>query len=165
VQSFRKLKESKYTYPETSQIVRDPDMLLAIYLDSLILPTHELTIVWDKRMLAYTMKYNREIILRVEKLSREKGVNIRIILEFSKDTASFVKSLRYCNKRHLANVEESFQISDNVMSVTPFLNKQEEQLDQILWSNSKYAVERKQSLFNSLWKMAIPIPLEKDDLR
>jgi hypothetical protein len=140
-------------------------MLLAIYLDSLILPTHELTIVWDNRMLVYTMKYNREIILRVDKLSREKGVNFRIILEFDKDTASFVKSLIYCNKRHLANVEESFQISDNVMYVTPFLNKQDEQLDQILWSNSKYAVERKQSLFNTLWKLAIPIALEKDDLR
>jgi hypothetical protein len=139
-------------------------MLLAIYLDSLFMPMHELTIVWDKCMLAYTMKYNREILLRVDKLSREKGVNFRIIVEFNKESASFVESLRYCNKRHLANIEQSFQISDNVMSVAP-LNIQEEQLDQILWSNSKYVVERKQSLFNSLWNMAIPIPSQKDDLR
>lgn len=97
-------------------------------------------------MLAYTMKYNREIILRIEKLSREKSVNFKLISEINKETASFVESLRYCNKRHLAHLKESFQICDNVMSVTPFLNKQDGQLDQILWSNSKYAVERKQSI-------------------
>ncbi|CAN5663188.1 hypothetical protein BH23THE1_BH23THE1_26610 [soil metagenome] len=162
---FRKLKDSKYKYPKITQIVCNPDMLLAVYLDSLILPIHELNIVWDKRMLAYTMKYNREIIHRVEKLSKEKGVKFRVIVGFNKETASFVESLRYCDKRNLANIEESFQISDNTACVVPLFDKEDEQLNQILLSNSKYAVERKQSLFNSLWKMATPIPLEKDDLR
>ncbi|MDN5868485.1 MAG: hypothetical protein L0H55_13960 [Candidatus Nitrosocosmicus sp.] len=128
-------------------------------MDSLILPIHELNIEWGKRMLAYTMKYNGEIILRVEKLSKEKGVKFRAIVEFNKENASFLKSLRYCDKRYLSNIEESFQISDNVISVIPLLNKQDEQIDQILWSNSKYEIERKQSLFNSLWKMAAPILL------
>jgi len=162
---FKKLKESKYKYPKITQIVSNPDILLAIYLDSLILPIHELNIVWGKRMLAYTMKYNREIILRVEKLSKEKGVKFRVIVEFNIESASFLKSLSYCDKRYLPNIEESFQISDNVACVVPLFHKHDEHLNQILWSNSKYAVEQKQSLFNSLWKMATPIPLEKDELR
>ena len=162
---FRKLQESKYKYPKITQIVSNPDILLAIYLDSLILPIHELNIVWGRRMLAYTMKYNREIILRVEKLSKEKGVKFRLIVEFNKEYASFLKSLKYCDKRYLANIKESFQISDNTVCVVPLFNKHDEQLNQILCSNSKHAVERKQSLFNSLWNMATPISLEKDDLR
>ena len=33
---FRKLKDSKYKYPRVTSIVSNPDILLAIYLDSLI---------------------------------------------------------------------------------------------------------------------------------
>ena len=85
----------------------------------------------------------------------------RLIVEFSKENAPFLNSLRYCDKRHLNNIVESFQISDHTASVFHFFNKQYEQLDQILWTNCRYIVERKQILFNSLWKMATPVPFEK----
>ncbi len=158
---FRKLKDSKYKYPRVTSIVRNPDILLAIYLDSLIVPISELNIVWDKKMLAYVMKYYREIFLHIENLSKEKGVKFRIIVEFSKENAAFLNSLRYCDKRHLNNIMESFQISDHTACVFHFSNKQYEQLDQIIWTNCRYMVERKQILFNSLWKMATPVLFEK----
>ena len=112
-------------------------------------------------MLAYAMKYYREMILHIENLSKEKGVKFRIIVEFSKANAPFLNSLRYCDKRHLNNIIESFQISDHTACVLHLFNKHHEQLDQILWTNCKYMVERKQILFNSLWKMATPVPFEK----
>ncbi len=112
-------------------------------------------------MLAYAMKYYREIFLHIENLSKEKGVKFRIIVESSKENAPFLNSLRYCDKRHLNNIVESFQISDHIACEFHLFNKQHERLDEILWTNRRYLVERKQILFNSLWKMAIPVIFEK----
>jgi len=162
--SFRKLKESKYQFPLTTTIVNNPDILLAIYLDSLNLPVNELSIVWDKRMLIYIMKNYREIILHVEKLSKQKGIKFRVIVELNEDIDCFLTSLRYCDLRYLDNIQENFQISDNRICIIPLFNTLNEQLDQILWSNSKYMINQKQSLFHSLWKKAKPLSVENDKL-
>ena len=159
--SFRKLKESKYQFPLTTTIVNNPDILLAIYLDSLNLPVNELSIVWDKRMLIYIMKNYREIILHVEKLSKQKGIKFRVIVELNEDIDCFLTSLRYCDLRYLDNIQENFQISDNRICIIPLFNTLNEQLDQILWSNSKYMINQKQSLFYSLWKKAKPLSRER----
>src|SRR6476619_6428802 len=97
--SFRKLKESNYKFPPITTIVNNPDILLAIYLDSLILPISELSIVWDKKMLDHIMKGYREIIYHVEKLSKQKGIKFHVIVESCENSIYFLTSLRYCDIR------------------------------------------------------------------
>ena len=159
---FRKLKESKYRFPLTTTIVNNPDIMLAIYLDSLNLPINELNIVWDERMLNYIMKNYREIIRHVEKLSKQKGIKFRVIVELNDYIDCFLISLRYCDIRCLDNIHENFQISDNRICIIPSFNTLDEQLNQILWSNSKYMINQKQSLFYNLWERAKPLSREKE---
>ena len=159
---FRKLKESKYRFPVTTTIVTNPDIVLAIYLDSLNLPINELNIVWDERMLIHIMKNYREIIFHVEKLCKQKGIKFRVIVELNEDIDCFLISLRYCDIRHLDNIPESFQISDNRICIMPSFNTLDEQINQILWSNSKYMINQKQSLFYSLWERDKPLSRKKD---
>jgi len=160
--SFRKLKESKYTFPPITTIVNNPDILLAIYLDSLILPIEQLSIVWDKKILDYIMKGYREIIYHVEKLSKQKGIKFRVIVEASEDSVYFLISLKYSDIRCLNDIQDNFQISDNRIFIKPLFNTLSEQPDRILWSNSKHMINRKQSLFYNLWEKAKPLSREKD---
>ncbi len=155
---FRQLKKSKYNLPKVTDIVRNPDILLAIYLDSLSLPKNELNIVWDNSMVAYTMKYFREVILHIEELSQEKGIKFRAVVESNTESGPFLKLFRYCEIKHLYNIRENFQLSDDIICVIPYLNKKNVLLDQILWSNSKFCVNQKQSVFNNLWEIASPVP-------
>ena len=155
--SFRKLKESTYKFPLLTTIVNNPDILLAIYLDSLILPLNELSIVWDKRMFGHILKGYREIIHHVEKLSKQKGIKFRVILESSENSDYFLTSLRYCDIRCLNHIQDNFQISDNRICIKPLFNPRDKEPDRILWSNSKYMINRKQSLFYNLWEKAKPI--------
>ena len=158
--SFRKLKESKYKSPLTTTIVNNPDILLAIYLDSLFLPLNEISIVWDKRMLGHILRGYREIIYHVEKLSKQKGIKIRIIVESSENSVYFLTSLRYCDIRCLNNIQDNFQISDNRICIMPLFNPLDKEPDRILLSNSKYMINRKQSLFYTLWEKAKPLSKE-----
>ena len=160
--SFRKLKESKYNIPLITTIVSNPDILLAIYLDSLILPISELSIVWDKKMLDQIVKGYREIIYHVEKLSKQKGVKLRVIVEPSENSVYFLTSLRYCDISCLNDIQENFQISDNRICIKPLFNPRDKEPDRILWSNSKYMINRRQSLFFNLWERAKPLSREKD---
>jgi hypothetical protein len=141
-------------------IVNDPDILLAIYLDSLILPSNELSIVWDKRMLGHILKGYREIIYHVEKLSKQKGIKFRVIVESSENSVYFLTSLRYCDIRCLNDIQDNFQISDNRICIKPLFNPLDKEPDRILLSNSKYVINRKQSLFYILWEKAKPLSKE-----
>jgi hypothetical protein len=138
-------------------IVNNPDILLAIYLDSLILPLNELSIVWDKRMFGHILKGYREIIHHVEKLSKQKGIKFRVIVESSENSVYFLTSLRYCDIRCLNDIQDNFQISDNRICIKPLFNPRDKKPDRILWSNSKYMINRKLSLFYNLWEKAKPI--------
>ena len=160
--SFRKLKESTYKFPLMTTIVNNPDILLAIYLDSLILPLNELSIVWDKRMFGHILKGYREIIHHVEKLSKQKGIKFRVIVESSENSVYFLTSLRYCDIRCLNDIQDNFQISDNRICIKPLFNPLNKDPDRILWSNSEYMINRKQSLFHSLWEKAKPLSREKN---
>ena len=144
--SFRKLKESNYKFPPITTIVNNPDILLAIYLDSLILPISELSIVWDKKMLDHIMKGYRETIYHVEKLLKQKGIKFHVIVESCENSIYFLTSLRYCDIRCLKDIQENFQISDDRICIKPLFNPLNKEPDRILWSNSKYMINRKQSL-------------------
>lgn len=158
---FKELKDSRYKYPDVSTLVSDPDILLAIYLDSLYLPIRQLSIIWSNTMVALIMKYFKEIFLRVETYCREKNVEFRLVVESRDENEKFLKLMRYCNKRYLDNITESLQISDDKVYVKPLSNTCEDHITHIVWSNSQYLISLKQQVFDSLWKIARPMTMQK----
>ena len=154
--TYRKLKESGYKEPNLTTIIREPELMLAIYLESLNLPVKELDILWNQQMVAHITKGFREIFFHVEKLSREKGIKFRIIVELSDGNTWFLRLMKYCEVRQLDNVTENLQLIDNKIYVKPMFEQDNEQFSQILWSNSTPLVNEKQNHFESLWKIARP---------
>ncbi len=154
--TYRKLKESGYKEPNLTTVIRDPELMLAIYLESLNLPVNELNILWNQRMITHIMKGFREVFFHVEKLSREKGIKFRIIVELSEGNTWFLRSMKYCEVRQLDTVTENLQLIDNKIYVRPMFEQDDEQFSQILWSNSASLVNEKQSHFENLWKIARP---------
>lgn len=61
--------------------MRDPDISLALYLDSLNIPIKEINIVWNNLTLVYHIRNFRELIYHVENLSKEKGIKFKVIVE------------------------------------------------------------------------------------
>ncbi|HKR74470.1 MAG TPA: hypothetical protein VJR94_10210 [Candidatus Nitrosocosmicus sp.] len=154
--TYRKLKESGYKYPNLTTLVQDPEIMLALYLESLNLPVNELDILWDCQMITHIVRGFREVFFHVEKLSREKGIKFRIIVEMSEENAWFLKSMKYCEVRQLDTISENFQLIDTKICVKPMFEHNNEQFSQILWSNSKSLVNEKQNQFENLWKIAQP---------
>ncbi|MDN5866787.1 MAG: hypothetical protein L0H55_05240 [Candidatus Nitrosocosmicus sp.] len=109
-------------------------------------------------MLSQIMKDFREIIFHVEKLSKEKGIKFRVIVDLNEENTWFLKSMNYCDIRQLDNITENLQLSDNKICVKPLFEQGQEQFSQILWSNSTSLVNQKQSQFEDLWKMTRPYP-------
>jgi hypothetical protein len=156
VGTYRKLKESKNKNPKLTTLVSDPDLVLAMYLESLSLPIDDLGIIWSQKMLSQIMENFREIIFHVEKISKEKGIKFRVIVDAKEENTWFLKSMNYCNIRQLENITENFQLTDNKVCVEPLFEKGQEQFSQILWSNATPLVNHKQSQFEKLWRIAKP---------
>ena len=154
--TYRKLKKSGFKDPNLTTLVRDPELMLALYLESLNLPLNELDVLWNRRMISHVMKGFREVFFHVERLSREKGIKFRIIVELSEGNAWFLKSMKYCEVRQLDTVLENFQLIDTMIFVKPMFEQDNEQFSQILWSNSTSFVNEKQNQFENLWKIAQP---------
>lgn len=154
--TYRKLRESGFKKPNLTTVVQDPEIILALYLESLNLPLIELDILWNRRMITHIMKGFREVFFHVEKLSKEKGIKFRIIVESSEGITWFLKSMKYCEVKQLDTVPENFQLIDTKICIKPLFERDNEQFSQILWSNSILFVSEKQNQFEDLWKIARP---------
>jgi hypothetical protein len=155
--TVKKLKDSEYKQPVITTVLYNPDILLAILLDSFYLPLEQLNIIWNKMMFDFIMKYFRESIQRIEKECRRKDVEFKLIVQSSDENNKFLKSMRYCDKRHLDNVTESLQISDDRLYLKPLFNKFNEEPTHVILSNLPHLVTQKQHLFDNLWQIARPL--------
>ena len=155
--TFRELRKSGQRYPKLTIVIRNPDLVLALYLESLLLPLKELDVIWNQNMVAHIIKDFREIMFRVVKKSKKNGIKFRAVVEIDEGNTTFLKSMNYFEIRQLDSIKENLQITDNKICVKPLFDQDDEHFSQILWSNSEELVNQKKGLFENLWKVAIPI--------
>ncbi|HYA83279.1 MAG TPA: hypothetical protein VEH06_07505 [Candidatus Bathyarchaeia archaeon] len=89
---------------------------------------------------------------------KNQGVRLRQITEITKDNMSYCKMLmKIAELRHLDGVKGKIELTDTelIVSTTPE-NEESHQTAQIIHSNIKQLVEQQRSLFEIVWKMAIP---------
>ncbi|VFJ13160.1 hypothetical protein [Candidatus Nitrosocosmicus franklandus] len=154
--TYRKLKESGYKKPNLTTVIHDPEMILGMYLESLSLPENELNILWNQQMFDFIVTNLRETFIRIEKLSRTKGIKFRIVVELSEDNKWFLKSITYCEVRQTDAVPENLQLIDTKIYLQPVIEPDGNGISKILWSNSVDLVNQKQNQFDKLWKTATP---------
>src|SRR5215813_9583849 len=89
---------------------------------------------------------------------KNQGVRLRQITEITKDNMSYCKTLmKIAELRHLDGVKGKIQLSDTEVIVTTSTeNEESHQTAQVIHSNVKQLVEQQQSLFEIVWKKAIP---------
>src|SRR5215469_3384969 len=89
---------------------------------------------------------------------KNQGVRLRQITEITKDNVSYCKMLmKIVELRHLDGVKGKIQLCDTEIIVTTTTeNKESHQTAQFIHSNVKQLVEQQQSLFEIVWKKAIP---------
>ncbi|MGB8936766.1 MAG: ATP-binding protein [Candidatus Nitrosopolaris sp.] len=89
---------------------------------------------------------------------KNQGVRLRQITEITKDNMSYCKMLmKITELRHLDGVKGKIELTDTqlIVTTTPE-NEESHQTVQVIHSNVKQLVEQQQSLFEIVWKKAIP---------
>jgi hypothetical protein len=152
--TYRKLKKSDYKEPNVTTVIQDPEMILAMYLESFNLAQNELDILWDQQMVTFIINNFREVFFHVEKLSKLKDIQFRIVVELNEGNRWFLKSTSYCKIRQIDTVPENIQLIDARIYLKPIFELEGEQISQILWSNDASLVNQKQNQFEKLWRIA-----------
>jgi hypothetical protein len=125
-------------------------------------------IVWDKTMFDFIWNFFKGGINLAEKMATEKKVNFRLIVEEKKvnfrlivevtnQNMELIKSVKYHEIRHVDNIRGNFAILDGRAYMVQIFHKDDEPPSQAYFSNSKSLVKSQQSLFDRLWKIAIPL--------
>jgi two-component system, OmpR family, sensor histidine kinase VicK len=87
---------------------------------------------------------------------KEKGINLRLVTEITKDNISYAKTMmEIAEVRHLKGVRSSFGIADGIQYLDHVISEQD-QLSHAIVSNVKAIVEAKQYLFETLWNISSP---------
>ena len=100
----------------------------------------------------------------VEKLVKEKGIRLRLIVEATKENIDFINSIRSHEIRCLSEINGNFGIFDNRAYMVYIYHTKSDRLDQTLWSNSKTLVDKQQTIFDKLWEMAMPLKVRTKEL-
>ncbi|HKR72863.1 MAG TPA: hypothetical protein VJR94_01990, partial [Candidatus Nitrosocosmicus sp.] len=113
----------------------------------------------------YADKHGPSVIINVPeiyenyRMLKSRSVEIRIITEVTKD------NLRYCNQiikdfdaeiRHVNNIKGTFVISDEKVYFASSVLEDSKSLSEIIYSDVKGIVRQNQSVFEIIWKKAIP---------
>ncbi len=154
---FRQLKESRYYHPEITEVMFDSNMLQEMIFDSMSIVEKGYDTVWDSGMLNFALKYFRDVFDFIESQIKDMGLQIRIIVESTKENTDRIKFLNNSNIRCLGGVKGNFGIFDNRAYMVYIFHQKTEKPDQTLWSNSKVLVEKQQAIFNKMWELSIPL--------
>jgi sugar-specific transcriptional regulator TrmB len=88
----------------------------------------------------------------------ERGIKIRFITDVTKENLNYCKDLMKVSEiRHIDGIKGNFGIMDEQEYVIHLIQQESQAPSQILYSNNTGSAEAQQSLFNTLWKTAIPI--------
>ena len=88
---------------------------------------------------------------------KNQDVRLRQITEITKDNISYCKQLmKIAEVRHMDGVRGKIELSDKELVVTTNSEKESQLTAQVIHSNVKQLVEQHRSIFEILWKKAIP---------
>jgi hypothetical protein len=89
-------------------------------------------------------------------LLHKRGIKIQYITEINKNNLNYCKELQKISSlRHIDSAKGGMAVSDLEYVATAVI-KESKPNSHLIYSNVKEIVEQEQSIFNSLWKMAIP---------
>ncbi|WP_148686046.1 hypothetical protein [Candidatus Nitrosocosmicus hydrocola] len=162
--TFRKLRESNYYSPTLTEVIINYDMMLEMVFHSMTIIEKGYDTVWDANVLNFIGKYFQEGIEYVEKLVRQNGIKIRMIVEATIENMDALDSLQYYDVRCLDDIKGNFGIFDNRAYMVCIFQKNSDKPDQTLWSNSKDLVDKQRVLFEKMWSMAVPLSVRKKEL-
>ncbi len=162
--TFKQLKESKYHHPEITEVMFDYDMMLEMAYHSMTIVEKSYETIWDSNMLYFTMKYFREGMDFVEKLVKERGIKMRIIIQTTKENIDYLSQIDYLGIRCLDDIKGNFGIFDNRAYMVYIFHRNSDKPDQTLWSNSKALVGKQQALFEKLWEIAVPLSMRRKEI-
>ena len=98
---------------------------------------------------------------RVMKAASEminRGIKIRLITDITKENINYCKDLSKVSEiRHISGIKGNFGILDEKEYLIHLIHKESEAPSQIIYNNDSASTKAQQSLFNILWKNAIPI--------
>lgn len=161
---FQRLKESKYQYPEITQVILEPKTMTEIGLFALTNVEYRFDIVWDRLMLDFVWNYFKEGMDLAEKQAKERNIKFRLITEVTKENLKYLNSLRHHEIRHINSIRTNFAIMDETSYMVQIFHKEDEPPSQALFSNSKALVISQQQLFNRLWDIATPLSYRMKDI-
>ncbi len=142
----------------------DYDMMLEMVFHSMTIIEKGYDTVWDENMFNFTRKYFQEGMEYVEKLIKQNGITIRLIVEATLENIEAIDSLKYYEIRCLDDIKGNFGIFDNRAYMVYIFHRDSDKPDQTLWSNSKDLVDKQRILFDKMWNIAIPLSTRRKEL-
>ncbi|MDQ2685736.1 MAG: hypothetical protein M3Y25_07835 [Thermoproteota archaeon] len=155
---FQQLKESRFQYPEITQVISSPEKMLDIGLSALTNVKDRFDVVWDRLMFDFVWNYFREGINLAERRAKENDVKFRLITEVTRENLENLNLLKHHEIRHINSIRTNFAIMDETSYMVQIFHKEDEPPSQAFFSNSKSLLENQQVLFNRLWNIATPLP-------
>jgi hypothetical protein len=155
---LQQLKESRFQYPEITQVIFAPEKMFEIGLFALTNVKYRFDIVWDRPMLEFVWNYFKEGIDLAERQAKDRNVKFRLITEVTKENLEYLNSLKHHEIRHINSIRTNFAIMDETSYMVQIFHKEDEPPSQAFFSNSKSLLGNQQELFNRLWDIATPLP-------
>jgi hypothetical protein len=162
--TFRQLRESKYHNPILTEVMFDYDMMLEMVFHSMTIIEKGYDTVWDANVFNFIRKYFQEGMEYVEKLIKQNGIRIRLIVEATIENIDAINLLKYYEIRCLDDIKGNFGIFDNRAYMVCIFHRDSDKPDQTLWSNSKDLVDKQRILFDKMWNIAIPLSTRRKEL-
>jgi hypothetical protein len=107
---FHQLRESRFQYPEITQVIFDPKKMFEIGLSALTNVKYGFDIVWDRLMFDFIWNYFREGIDLAEKQAKESNVKLRLITEVTKENLEYLNSLKHHEIRHVNSIRTNLPL-------------------------------------------------------
>jgi hypothetical protein len=144
---FQQLKESRFQYPEITQVIFAPEKMFEIGLFALTNVKYRFDIVWDRLMFDFVWTYFREGIDPAEKQAKESNVKFRLITEVTKEKAINPVQIGCLNK--LCRLGEMILISDSKYVLQVRYDKDNKMIAS--FTNEKHKVQVQEIMFEKYW--------------
>jgi hypothetical protein len=144
---FQQLKESRFQYPEITQVIFAPEKMFEIGLFALTNVKYRFDIVWDRLMFDFVWTYFREGIDLAEKQAKESNVKFRLITEVTKEKAINPVQIGCLNK--LGRLGEMILISDSKYVLQVRYDKDNKMIAS--FTNKRHKVQVQEIMFEKYW--------------
>jgi hypothetical protein len=162
--TYQQLKKSRFYHPEVTEVIYDIHQLEGMIAGAINVVEKGFDMVWDKMMFNFHFNHLHEGYEMMERLIDEKNLKIRLIVEAIPENIDQINSIKNYEIRHLDDIRSNFGILDNRAYVVSIFHKGSEKPQQAFFSNSRFFIDKQQTLFDQLWGIAIPLHLRNKGL-